>query len=148
MPASSRPRATAQTGAPTRRLSQSTTQQGRDREQASTIGELGAGAERGPGVAGQVQLNQVAEDLDVTAGEPVDGRDLGDLVERRTQHARRARRGYGLDRAVRRGRAGLPCVAGAQRRSSRCLHVMHSVARGKAMDRILPIGLPHDSQTP
>ena len=47
------------------------------------------------------------------------------------------------------GRVGRPVrrVAG-QRRSSRCLHVMHSVARGKAISRILPIGLPQDSQTP
>src|SRR4030095_10401385 len=39
-------------------------------------------------------------------------------------------------------------LAPAQRRSWRCLHDMHSVARGKACRRILPIGLPQDSQTP
>jgi len=35
-----------------------------------------------------------------------------------------------------------------QRRSSRCLHVMHIVARGNAIKRFLPMGLPHTSQMP
>ena len=39
-------------------------------------------------------------------------------------------------------------VALAQRRSSRCLHVMHSVARGNTCRRALPMGLPQFSQTP
>ena len=70
--------------------------------------------------------------------------DLVDGVERPRDAARRGRR-------TRRRSATeelVGRVARAQRRSSRCLHVMHSVARGNAINRILPIGLPHDSQTP
>ena len=37
---------------------------------------------------------------------------------------------------------------GGYRRSSRCLHVTHSVARGNACSRPLPIGLPQFSQMP
>ena len=36
----------------------------------------------------------------------------------------------------------------AYRRSSRCLHVTHKVARGKACNRPLPIGCPQLSQLP
>ena len=39
-------------------------------------------------------------------------------------------------------------IGGTQRRSSRCLHVRHSVARGNAMERPFPMGLPQDSQMP
>jgi len=35
-----------------------------------------------------------------------------------------------------------------QRRSWRCLHATHRVARGNACRRAFPIGLPHDSHTP
>ena len=41
-----------------------------------------------------------------------------------------------------------PASGVAQRRSSRCLHGTHSVARGNAINRILPIGFPHRSQMP
>ena len=34
------------------------------------------------------------------------------------------------------------------RRSSRCLHVTHSTARGNAISRAFPIGCPQDSHTP
>ena len=39
-------------------------------------------------------------------------------------------------------------VVGRQRRSSRCLHVTHSVARGKACRRGFGMGLPHSSHRP
>src|SRR5579859_698995 len=43
-----------------------------------------------------------------------------------------------------------PPAAGGrgQRRSWRCLHATHRVARGNACSRAFPIGLPHDSHTP
>ena len=128
---------------------------GRDGDQAEHDGELRAGAERGPGVAHQVETEPVAEEVDVGVGQALDGPDLGGDVdgvrrERDEDEDRaggtaaggcRTRRGGGL-------RAGPACIAGGQRRSSRCLHVMQSVARGKAIARILPMGLPHDSQMP
>ena len=64
------------------------------------------------------------------------------LPQARTEHGPEpgaGRNGRGLVQAR---------VVVTQRRSSRCLHVMHSVARGNAINRILPIGSPHDSQMP
>ena len=46
------------------------------------------------------------------------------------------------------GRDVVGMVAGVQRRSSRCLHDMHSVACGTAINRFLPTGLPQESHTP
>ena len=47
------------------------------------------------------------------------------------------------------GLAGVEARAvSAQRRSWRCLHATHRVARGNACRRAFPIGLPHDSHTP
>ena len=65
-----------------RRLSHSTTSTADDRQAREHLGVAGAGAERGAGVAGQVQHQQVADQLLVRlAGEPVDGQPLGDLVD-------------------------------------------------------------------
>ena len=41
-----------------------------------------------------------------------------------------------------------PPARRAYRRSWRCLHSTHRVARGNASSRAFPIGLPHDSHTP
>ena len=118
-----------------------------DRDQAEDDGELGAGAERGARVAHQVQHEPVAEHLDVTLRQPLDGpglgRDVDDVRRQRDQDEDGA--GGAAGRSL---WAGGPCVAGGQRRSSRCLHVMHSVARGKAMALILPMGFPQDSHMP
>ena len=64
-----------------------------------------------------------------------------------------ARRCHGLvhdgDQPAMAGRAGRsPPPRGGQRRSCCCLQVTHRVARGKACNRSLPIGLPHDSHAP
>ena len=68
-----------------------------------------------------------------------------------TSMAYRARRAQDQQQAASRAAGSdgwVDLVVAGQRRSSRCLHVMHSVARGKAISRILPMGLPHNSQTP
>ena len=122
-----------------------------DGDQAEHDGELGPGAERRARVAHQVQHEPVAEHLDVAARQPVHGPGLGadvDGVRRQGDECEDDASPASGGASARRRGVGPLCVAGGQRRSSRCLHVMHSVARGKAIARILPMGFPHDSQMP
>ena len=133
--------------------SHSTTTTARDRRRSvSSSGVRRPGAERGTRVAGEVQGQQVA-DAPATGGRPVSSRDrqhLGDQVERRSRPTATTAK-TGRDPARRAdavGPVGVVRVAGVQRRSSRCLHVRHSVARGNAINRFLPIGSPQISQTP
>ena len=67
-----------------------------------------------------------------------EGRDAGEHAIRRRPGARGASGPWPRRRLAR----------VAQRRSSRCLHSTHRVARGNACSRAFPIGLPHDSHTP
>jgi hypothetical protein len=72
--------------------------------------------------------------------EPRNGHRLGDLVEDQTgdcdEHDEAPRR------TVSDG------ASSAYRRSSRCLHFTHMVARGNTWSRALPIGVPHISHVP
>ena len=94
------------------------------------------------GVPDQAQREQAAEQVDRLAVRELANREpLGHQVagEHQAGHAQQQ------------GQPGPPAgrlVALAQRRSSRCLHVMHSVARGNTCRRALPMGLPQFSQTP
>src|SRR5699024_2660724 len=108
-------------------------------------------AERGTGVSHQRQIEHVGDDLDGLDRRTLelrDGDDLGHDVGRvrdngdHDKEPETASSLYGMVLWL--------CRAACwpQRRSSRCLHVMHSVARGNAMSRIFPIGLPHDSHEP
>ena len=108
--------------------------------------KLGAGAERRPRVERQVEGQPVTDDRDVTVGQLGQGPLLAGEVEAVGQegdgreHEPRIHAGSGRDR--------IGLVAVVQRRSSRCLHDMHSVACGTAINRFLPTGLPQESQTP
>ncbi len=105
------------------------------------------GAERRTRVPRQVELQEVTDHVHRRpVGELGDGQRLGHHVERVAedrdtgedqQGAGTGGCRLGVVRCVVRwvGR-----VAGRQRRSSRCLHGKHSVARGKAITRSLPIG--------
>ena len=79
----------------------------------------------------------------LTTLELLDRHRLGHLVDDKGQDSNHRKK---ADVRVCGGRAVV--VARAQRRSSRCLHVMHSVARGNAIKRFLPIGSPQISHWP
>ena len=106
-------------------------------------GEQDGGAlgerERRAGVAADADQQLPAEQLErAPALELGDDPDLGGDVE--------GEHDDGDEREQRRPPAhgGLT----GQRRSSRCLHVTHSVALGKACSRALGMGLPHSSHRP
>src|SRR3954452_4743671 len=110
------------------------------------------GAEGRSRIAGEVQRQEVADErLRRLTGQVSDRPDLAEEVRDVPEHSD-AREDH-QDSGTRTPRVGLVrrwnCrVAGVQRRSSRCLHDRHSVARGKAINRILPIGCPQLSHTP
>ena len=81
IPASSRPSATAHRTSPSRRLTHSTTSSAPIATRLNTTVNSVTGAERRARVAHQVQAQPVAEHLDVTVGQALDGPDLGQHVD-------------------------------------------------------------------
>ncbi len=150
MPASSAPSAAAQTRSTTFRLVYRTTTVAAIARAGQADGEAGAERERRARVAGEVELEEVADDSYVVpVGQVLDRGALGELVgdveDDRDEREDEPRPTAGQHGPPVAGRAAL---AAAYRRSSRCLHVRHIVARGNAINRILPMALPHDSHTP
>ena len=115
----------------------------RSRCSESTSGVGRAEAERGAAVEGQErrERSRPTTRTGVAGSRRVERRAAWCQVERRSRARRRARTAAGA------ASGGSVRVTGdvlgslAQRRSSRCLHDRHSVARGNAISRILPIGL-------
>ena len=103
----------------------------------------GADTERGARIAVHPQRQQPAEQPDRRpGGQRGDDDHLRDDVRGQyrdgdgKQHPHPALRWRGAARSA------------GQRRSSRCLHATHRVARGNACNRAFPIGSPQDSQVP
>src|SRR5262245_51044615 len=123
------------------------------RDQAQPDGQSGRQAEGGSGVRGVGEAQEAGDGVDrSTAAQRVDRDrlrdDVCDVGEDADDHEQADMSPVRLRFLGALDRLGGVAVIGRQRRSSRCLHVMHSVARGNTINRRFPIGLPHDSQTP
>ena len=156
-PASSSPSATAQVRSPRRRPKRITTPAATSAITDSTSVYDVPVLNAAPGLRTRSSRSTTVDDVDrVALGQVAHREDLGEQVDgvRRHRDGDEHPRGgsatsrVGTARDVGPGPRTSHRIGGSQRRSSRCLHVRHSVARGNAMARPLPIGLPHDSQMP
>ncbi|GAA4694102.1 hypothetical protein GCM10023226_35240 [Nocardioides nanhaiensis] len=96
-----------------------------------------------------MQDQEVADQRDVgLPAQSLDREHLRDDVDGVQDAGHQHQREQGSPSTWATGRGRPVRLVGLYRRSSRCLHVRHSVARGKAINRIFPIGSPHDSQRP
>ena len=147
-------RAPSRGGAPAGRDARTTTR-GDDGDQRDHRGQRGAGAEGRAGVAEQPQLRAGGRPppraLDRSArARP--GPWCTWSTARATAATVNARAGAERRRGASPGDAPGRRVSGGlardQRRSSRCLQLRHRVARGKAINRFLPIALPQISHWP
>ena len=118
---------------------------GDDSDTRGPDGELGAGAEGRPGVAGEVELQDLTDDLYVVAsGQAIDGQDLADHVagvengdDGGEEGPESRPSGYGGGACPR----PLPTFL--------ALLACHTQCRtGEAIALIFPIGSRHDSQMP
>jgi hypothetical protein len=119
-------------------------EQDRDPRDCEDVGEALALTESSARVPNEPQREQPIEQPNRIQGFQVGYRnDLGDDISRQPGNSDDSDQKVpspSLDRAS--------AADWAYRRSSRCLHVTHKVARGKACNRPLPMGCPQLSQLP